>query len=47
MRYAGAIVALDAGHPADVSALLAGAPAWPPESAFHEYHQELLARAVP
>jgi hypothetical protein len=47
MRYAGAIVALDKGHPADVPALLAGAPQWPTESAFHEYHQELLARAVP
>jgi hypothetical protein len=47
MRYAGAIVALDTGHPSAVPALLAGAPAWPAESAFHEYHQELLARAVP
>ncbi len=47
MRYAGAIVALDKGHPSDVPGLLAGAPAWPAESAFHEYHQELLARAVP
>jgi hypothetical protein len=47
MRYAGAIVALDTGHPSAVPALLAGAPAWPTESAFHEYHQELLARAVP
>jgi hypothetical protein len=45
MRYAGAIVALDQGHPAEVPALLAGAPAWPEQSAFHEYHQELLARA--
>ncbi len=27
--------------------LLAGAPAWPAESAFHAYHEELLARAVP
>jgi hypothetical protein len=47
MRYAGAIVALDQGHAGDVPAMLAGAPAWPAESAFHEYHQELLARAVP
>ncbi|HTQ43064.1 MAG TPA: hypothetical protein VMI75_09945 [Polyangiaceae bacterium] len=46
MRYAQAIVALDRGTPAEVPAILAHAPAWPAESAFHEYHQELLARAT-
>jgi hypothetical protein len=46
MRYAQAIVALDRGTPAAVPVILAHAPAWPAESAFHEYHQELLARAA-
>jgi hypothetical protein len=44
MRYAGAIVAVDRGHGGQVQALLAGAPDWPAQSAFHEYHQELLSR---
>jgi hypothetical protein len=38
-------VAVDHGHPAQVGALLAGAPAWPEASAFHAYHGELLSRA--
>jgi hypothetical protein len=46
MRYAQAIVALDRGTPRDVPAILAHAPAWPAESAFREYHEELLARAA-
>jgi hypothetical protein len=46
MRYAAAIVALDRGRGAEVAGLLSGAPAWPTESAFHEYHQELLARVA-
>jgi hypothetical protein len=45
MRYAAAVVALDAGRARDVGALLAGAPAWPAESAFQAYHDELLAHA--
>jgi hypothetical protein len=45
MRYAAAIVAIDSGRAADVGPLLAGAPQWPRESAFHEYHDELLAHA--
>jgi hypothetical protein len=45
MRYAQAIVALDAGKPAEVSSILAHAPAWPAESAFREYHEELLLKA--
>jgi hypothetical protein len=44
MRYAQAIVAVDGGHGAQVSTLLAGAPAWPEASAFHAYHGELLSR---
>jgi hypothetical protein len=46
MRYAQAIVALDRGTPADVPAILERAPAWPTESAFRQYHEELLARAA-
>jgi hypothetical protein len=45
MRYAKAIVAVDRGRMREVPALLAGAPVWPAQSAFHEYHQELLAHA--
>lgn len=44
MRYAAAILAVDRGRTGDVPLLLSGAPVWPPESAFHEYHAELLAR---
>jgi hypothetical protein len=42
MRYAQAVVAVDQGRPERVPALLAGAPPWPAESAFHAYHDELL-----
>jgi hypothetical protein len=45
MRYAQAVVAVDAGDADRVRSLLSGAPAWPPESAFHVYHDELLGRA--
>ncbi len=45
MRYAAAIVAVDRGRLRDVAGLLSGAPAWPEESAFREYHDELLVRA--
>ncbi len=44
MRYARAIVAIDTGRAADVKGLLEGAPVWPPGSAYHEYHTELLSR---
>jgi hypothetical protein len=47
MRYAAAVVAVDGGRASEVPALLSGAPAWPAESAFHTYHEELLARAAP
>lgn len=43
MSYARAVVAVDEGHRERVPALLAGAPPWPPESAFHAYHGELLS----
>jgi hypothetical protein len=45
MRYAADIVAVDGGHSRDVPSLLARAPAWPEASAFHGYHDELLAQA--
>jgi hypothetical protein len=47
MRYAAAVVALDRGRAADVPSLIADAPPWPAESAFHEYHAELLQHAKP
>jgi hypothetical protein len=46
MRYAAAVIALDDGRAADVRLLLAGAPAWPAESAFHSYHDELMTHAM-
>jgi hypothetical protein len=45
MRYAAAIVAVDAGRVREVVRLLAQAPSWPRESAFRDYHDELLQRA--
>ncbi len=45
MRYARAIVAIDTGRASEVIGLLEGAPVWPPSSAYHEYHTELLTRA--
>lgn len=45
MRYAEAVVAVDRGRSGEALALLARAPQWPAESAFHAYHEELLARA--
>jgi hypothetical protein len=45
MRYTAAIVAVDGGRTREVASLLSNAPAWPPESAFRGYHDELLERA--
>jgi hypothetical protein len=45
MRYAGAILAVDGGRGAEARALIAGAPDWPKDSAFREYHDELLQHA--
>jgi hypothetical protein len=47
MRYAAAVLAVDGGRVAEARALLAGAPDWPKESAFREYHHELLQHALP
>jgi len=45
MRYAGAILEVDRGRSAEARALIAGSPPWPKESAFREYHDELLQHA--
>jgi hypothetical protein len=46
MRYAMAVVAVDHGRAKQVRELLEGAPEWPRESAFREYHDELVRRAA-
>ncbi len=43
MRYAAAIVAIDSGERARAAALIQGAPAWPAESAFRAFHDELTS----
>ena len=47
MRYARAILAVDAGTDAEARKLLLGAPSWPQESAFHVFHRDLEARLSP
>jgi hypothetical protein len=44
MRYAAAIVAVDRGEGWRVPLLLYGAPSWPPQSAFRQFHDELIAQ---
>ena len=44
MRYAEAVIAIDTGSQKQARDLLSRAPPWPPESAFREYHDELLSR---
>ena len=44
MRYARAILAVDAGGDAQARRLLVGAPEWPKESAFFVFHRDLQAR---
>jgi len=46
MRYAAAIVAVDRGETWRVPALLTGAPAWPEQSTFRLFHQELLLQLL-
>ncbi|NUP07867.1 MAG: hypothetical protein HOW73_17605 [Polyangiaceae bacterium] len=41
MRYAAAIVAIDAGERDKARALIDGAPRWPTESAFRNFHDEI------
>lgn len=42
MRYARAVVLVDKGRSAEALALIAAAPSWPEDSAFHAFHEELL-----
>jgi hypothetical protein len=44
MRYARAIVLVDEGRRSDAIASIADAPAWPEESAFRAFHEELVAQ---
>jgi len=44
MRYADAVIAVDAGDRAKALGLLEGAPEWPRESAFREFDEELRAQ---
>lgn len=46
-RYARAIIAIDGGRVEEARALLADAPAWPKESAFSAFHEELLGQLTP
>jgi hypothetical protein len=46
MRYGAAVIAIDEGRKVDVPELLAGAPAWPEESAFRAFHDEVYAEVV-
>ena len=41
MRYAAAVVAVDRGEPNRARQLLEGAPRWPEQSAFSQFHAEL------
>ncbi|MBL9023452.1 MAG: hypothetical protein JNL21_14740 [Myxococcales bacterium] len=43
MRYAAAIVAIDAGDQIKARELIANAPPWPAESAFRSFHDEIRA----
>jgi hypothetical protein len=46
MRYAAAIVAVDLGQTWSATKLLTGAPAWPEQSTFRLFHQELLTQLL-
>jgi hypothetical protein len=45
MRYGAAVIAIDEGAPERAAKLLQRAPAWPEESAFRAFHQEIIGRA--
>lgn len=45
MRYATAVMLVDAGRNDEAHALIASAPTWPEESAFHAFHAELVAHS--
>jgi hypothetical protein len=44
MRYARVVFLVDAGRRTEARNLLADAPAWPEESAFRSFHDELLTQ---
>jgi hypothetical protein len=44
MRYAAAVVAIDARSFSRARQLIADAPAWPAESIFRAFHDEILAQ---
>jgi hypothetical protein len=46
MRYAAAVVHIDRGEPERARELLTGAPQWPAESAFRDFHAELESLVV-
>jgi hypothetical protein len=45
MRYARAVVLVDKGRKDEALELIASAPAWPDDSVFHAFHDELVATA--
>jgi len=47
MRYARAVVLVDLGRKDEAIELIASAPAWPEESAFRSFHDELVALTSP
>jgi hypothetical protein len=47
MRYARAVVLVDRGRKDEALELLASAPAWPRESVFQAFHEELVSTAAP
>lgn len=44
MRYAAAVIAVDAGEPRRARELIEDAPDWPRESTFRAFHDEILAQ---
>ena len=44
MRYARAVMLIDNGRKNEALELLAAAPSWPAESAFHAFHEELVGQ---
>jgi len=46
MRYAAAIIAIDRGESMRAASLLSGAPQWPPQSAFRQFHEELINKVT-
>ncbi len=46
MRYAAAIIRIDRNEPAAARRLLHGAPLWPEQSVFRDFHEELIAHSA-